>query len=144
MICPPPAGIVFTAAVSRIFPLLEKNEDYSGEQKNVLRESGLSTYDICRNLCIPSPQRKEKPTAAGYDHGYVIACQFPDCFGTIKKWDCRRRKKHNLQSLKKDMPLPQKETVTKVCIDDFSIRKRHAYGTVMVDIESRRVIDLLP
>lgn len=42
------------------------------------------------------------------------------------------------------MPLPQKEKVTKVCIDDFAIRKRHTYGTVMVDIESRRVIDLLP
>lgn len=46
--------------------------------------------------------------------------------------------------LKKDLPLPQKETVTKVCIDDFAIRKRHTYGTVMVDIESRRMIDLLP
>ena len=34
--------------------------------------------------------------------------------------------------------------VTKVCVDDFAIRKRHTYGTIMVDMESRRVIDLLP
>lgn len=42
------------------------------------------------------------------------------------------------------MSLPQKETITSVCIDDFAIHKRHTYGTIMVDIESRRVIDLLP
>lgn len=32
-----------------------------------------------------------------------------------------------------------------VCIDDFAIRKRESYGTIMVDIEThRRVIDLIP
>lgn len=37
----------------------------------------------------------------------------------------------------------EKEKITKVCIDDFAIKKRKKYGTVMVDIESRRIIDLL-
>jgi len=31
-----------------------------------------------------------------------------------------------------------------VCIDDFAIRKRETYGTIMVDIETHRVIDLIP
>lgn len=31
-----------------------------------------------------------------------------------------------------------------VCIDDFAIRKRESYGTIMVDIETHRVIDLIP
>lgn len=31
----------------------------------------------------------------------------------------------------------------KVCIDDFAIKKRKKYGTIMVDIESRRIVDLL-
>jgi len=31
-----------------------------------------------------------------------------------------------------------------VCIDDFAIKKRESYGTIMVDIESHRVIDLIP
>jgi transposase len=31
-----------------------------------------------------------------------------------------------------------------VCIDDFAIRKRESYGTIMVDIQTHRVIDLIP
>ena len=31
-----------------------------------------------------------------------------------------------------------------VCIDDFAIKKRESYGTIMVDIETHRVIDLIP
>jgi transposase len=31
-----------------------------------------------------------------------------------------------------------------VCIDDFAIKKRETYGTVMVDIESRKIIDMIP
>lgn len=31
-----------------------------------------------------------------------------------------------------------------VCIDDFAYRKRHRYGTVMVDVKTRRIVDILP
>ena len=41
------------------------------------------------------------------------------------------------------MPVPEKEAVTKVCIDDFAFRKRKTYGTIMVDIDTHRIIDLL-
>jgi predicted transcriptional regulator len=34
------------------------------------------------------------------------------------------------------------ENVTKICIDDFALKKGHRYGTVMVDIESRRIVDM--
>ena len=37
-----------------------------------------------------------------------------------------------------------KSSITKVCVDDFAIRKRFSYGTVMVDLESHRIIDLIP
>ena len=33
--------------------------------------------------------------------------------------------------------------VTKVCIDDFAMKKRHKYGTVMVDIETNKIVDIL-
>jgi transposase len=29
-------------------------------------------------------------------------------------------------------------------VDDFAFRKSHAYGTILVDLERRRVVDLLP
>jgi len=36
-----------------------------------------------------------------------------------------------------------KEKITKVCIDDFALKKRYRYGTIMVNIETKRVVDLL-
>lgn len=33
--------------------------------------------------------------------------------------------------------------ITKVCIDDFAIKKRHTYGTIMVDIDTHKVIDII-
>lgn len=35
-------------------------------------------------------------------------------------------------------------SVRKVCVDDFAIRKRFSYGTVMVDPETHRIIDMIP
>lgn len=36
-----------------------------------------------------------------------------------------------------------KKLVTKVCVDDFAFRKRYTYGTVMVDIDTHRIIDII-
>lgn len=35
-------------------------------------------------------------------------------------------------------------SVKKVCVDDFALRKRFTYGTVMVNLESYRIIDMIP
>lgn len=37
-----------------------------------------------------------------------------------------------------------KSSVKTICVDDFALRKRFSYGTVMVDLESYRIIDLIP
>lgn len=36
-----------------------------------------------------------------------------------------------------------KSSVTKICVVILLFRKRYAYGTVMVDLETHRIIDIL-
>ncbi|NFO99258.1 hypothetical protein FDC62_14035, partial [Clostridium botulinum] len=41
------------------------------------------------------------------------------------------------------MKIKSKERITKVCIDDFAMKKGHTYGTIMIDIETHRIVDIL-
>lgn len=41
-------------------------------------------------------------------------------------------------------PLPETEPPRAVGVDDWAVRKGRTYGTIVVDLERRRVIDLLP
>jgi len=36
-----------------------------------------------------------------------------------------------------------KAKITKICVDDFAIRKRYTYGSVMVELETHRIIDII-
>ena len=36
-----------------------------------------------------------------------------------------------------------KLSVKKICVDDFALRKRFSYRTVMVDLESHKIIDMI-
>lgn len=39
--------------------------------------------------------------------------------------------------------LVDKSIVIKVCVDDFALRKRYSYGSVMVDLETHRIVDVI-
>ena len=44
---------------------------------------------------------------------------------------------------KNEIPSLLKKKITAVCIDDFALKKGHTYGTIMVDIPSRRIVDII-
>jgi len=45
--------------------------------------------------------------------------------------------------LKKDGVKIERSNISKVCIDDFALKKGRSYGTVMIDIEKHEIIDMI-
>ena len=37
-----------------------------------------------------------------------------------------------------------KSSVKMICVDDFALRKRFSYGTVMINLENHRIVDMIP
>lgn len=40
-------------------------------------------------------------------------------------------------------PLADKSKILKVCVDDFALKKRYTYGTVMINWDTHRIIDII-
>lgn len=59
----------------------------------------------------------------------------------LKKY--HHREKFYLYIAKKTPLIVDKSKVYRVCIDDFALKKRYSFGTVMVDWDTHRIIDMI-
>lgn len=49
-----------------------------------------------------------------------------------------------MNCLKKMPSIVDKSSIKKVCVDDFARKKRVAYGTVTVDLETHKIVNIIP
>ena len=59
-------------------------------------------------------------------------------------WPCLPTSADTGLRLVRSLPLPTAEAPRVVGVDDWALKKGQTYGTILVDLERRRVVDLLP
>lgn len=104
----------------------------------------MQPHYICRNIRFIKPKAKKSIGLLDKIIDVSLNVSSLNASDILKNGIADVGKSTICNLLKKNTPQTDKETVTKVYIDDFAFKKRYTYGTIMIDIETRRIIDLLP
>lgn len=121
-----------------------EKQDHLEQQENVLYQSRMQPYHVCRNILLYKTKSEKSNRLLDRIVDVSLNVSSLNATHILKNGIADVEKSTICNLLKKDIPIPEKDKITKVCIDDFAFKKRHTYGTIMVDIDTRRIIDLLP
>ena len=101
-----------------------EKQDHLEQQENVLYQSRMQPYHVCRNILLYKTKSEKKQSSIRQDCGCFPECQFTKCDPYFEKWDCRCGEKHYLQSLKKKIYPFRRKTRSLRCVQMILHLKR--------------------
>lgn len=96
------------------------------ERFNFVTPKGKKTDRLIEKILITSTKSSSVSAASLLKTGSVKVCKISIC-----------------ELLKKMPTIVDKSSVIRVCVDDFAFQKRYTYGSVMVDLDTHRIIDII-
>lgn len=96
------------------------------ERFDFVTPKGKKTNRLIEKILVTSTKLSSVSAASLLKTGSVKVCKSSIC-----------------DLLKKMPTIVDKSSVIHVCVDDFAFRKRYTYGSVMVDLDTHRSIDII-
>jgi transposase/predicted transcriptional regulator len=118
--------------------IIVNNRKFFCTNQKCTRRTFAETFDFYRPRATKTDRLQETILETSLSQSSISASRY------LKKYIAEVSKSTICNLLKKNEKITiDKEAVTAVRIDDFALKKRQRYGTIMADLESGRIIDLI-